>query len=62
MTLSLKNLSPEESSEFNQLITEYGLKIFILNSLENDLTKLRSELLEIEEKLTNFNSDIVCKR
>ena len=44
----------EVSSEFNELIYQYGLKIYNMNCLEENLTKLRIELAEIEEKLKRY--------
>lgn len=44
----------EVYSEFQELIYQYGLKIYNMNCLEDNLTNLRIELAEIEEKLKGY--------
>lgn len=60
MNINLDRLEPKELIEFNDLVYDYGLKIFILNHLENELNKVRAELAEIEDKLTTINPINKC--
>ena len=48
------NLSDEISSEFDELIYNYGRKIYTMNCLDANMQKLRIELVEIEEKLKEY--------
>lgn len=60
MNINLNRLEPEELIEFNELVYNYGLKIFILNHLETELSKVRKDLAEIEDKLITINPINKC--
>jgi hypothetical protein len=60
MNINLNKLEPEELNDFNDLVYNYGLKIFILNHLETELAKIRAELADIEDKLITINPINKC--